>query len=217
MLERDYILRMFQMLGQALSRIVFFKETKGYAQALVEIDKAAPAILGLSVDMIERIPVSGLRDVLGSDPALLHSKLYAAGVLLKEKAEILELQEESDGSARLYMKSLVLFVEDLSPLKDREDDREIKSIDFAIEKLKEYELPVELKHRLVLYFEIMGRYDQAENTVFEIVDDDRGYLKEGISFYERLLLKSDSELESGRLPRNEVEESLAVLQKRSAD
>ncbi|MCL5267383.1 MAG: DUF6483 family protein [Bacteroidetes bacterium] len=208
---------MFQMLGRALSRIIFFKETKSYAEALTEINNAAPAILGLNMDMLERIPVSGLRDVLGSDPALLHSKLYAAGVLLKEKAEILELQEGWDESARLYMKSLVLFVDDLSALKDREDDREINSVDFVVDKLKDYELPVDLKQRLVLYFEITGRYDQAENTVFEIVEEDPGYLKEGISFYERLLLKSDSELESGRLPRNEVEESLAELQKRFED
>lgn len=202
------------MLGRALSRILFFKETKKYTEAIAEIDSAASTILGLNMEMIERIPPSALKDVLGSDPALLRSRLYAAGVLLKEKGEVLELQENWDDSAELYVKSLAFFIEEMPDLKDPESEKEIRSIDFVIDKVSDFELPVGLKRRLVGYFENTGRYDKAENTIFEIIDEDGSYLGEGISFYERLLLKSEEELEDGRLPRNEVEESLAELRRK---
>ncbi len=214
MLERDYILRLFQMLGQAVSRIVFFKETKDYAEALAEVNKAVPAVLGLNMEMIELMPASGMKDLLGSDPALLHSKMYAAGALLKEKAEILGLQEKTDESAVLYMKSLGFLMDDVAVLANREDDKEIRTIDYVLDKLREFEIPTETKKKIVLYQEVIGRYDKAENMIFEILDEDAGYLNDGISFYKRLLLKPDADLESGGLPRKEVDESLAELQDR---
>jgi len=213
-IERDYILRMFKLLGQALSRILFFKEIKRYDEALAEVDNAVKSILGLNIDMIERMPIAGLKDILGSDPALLHSKLCAAGALLKEKGEISEIQGKVDESMRLYMKSLSLFMEELPVFEDLEEEKGIRAIDFVIDKLKEYELSPEMKKRLAAYFEKMGRYDKLEDILFEITEEDRSFLQNGISFYERLLLKSDRELEEGHLPRNEVQDGITELQKK---
>lgn len=211
MIERDYILRMFKLLGQALARILFFKEMKEYDKALTETDNSARTIFGMDIDMIEKMTVNGLRDVLGSDPVLVRSKLYSAGVLLKEKGEILELQNNEDESVRVYMKSLSLFMEELPVFEDFDDEKGIQAIDYVIRKLTDYELPIELKKKLASYFEKMGRYDKLEDLVFEIVDEDAGFVPEGIPFYERLLLKSDIELEAGHLPRKEVEVGLAEL------
>lgn len=214
MIERDYILRMFKLLGQALARVLFFKEVKEYDAALAEVDKASQSLLGLNMDMIERMPVGGLKDVLGSDPSLLRSRLHVAGALLKEKGEILEFQGNEDECVRLYIKSLHLFMEEVPAREELEDERVVRTIDSAIDKLKDYELPIELKQRLPVYFENLGRYDKSEDVIFEIVEDNRGFLHDGISFYERLLLRSDAELEKGNLPRNEVEDGLAELQRK---
>ena len=214
MIERDYIMRLFMVLGRAASRIMFFRETKKYDKALAEIDNAARTLLGLSLEMIERMPVAGMKDVLGSDPALLRPKLYTAGVLLKEKAETLALQKNEDQSVDLYMKSLYFFMDTVPELNDFGDTRGIQTIDFVIDKLRDYELPIDLRCRLAAYFENLGRYDKSEDVIFEIVDEDPRFLQDGISFYKRLLLKSDFELADGHLPRNEVEESLAQLRKK---
>lgn len=214
MIERDYILRMFNLLGQALARILFFKEIKEYDEALVEVDNATRSLLGLNVDMLERVPVAGLKDLLGSDPALLHSKLYASGALLKEKGEILELQNKEDESVGMYMKSLCLFMEAIPKFKDSDDEKAVSTTDFVINKLKDYELPVELKQRLATYFEKVGKYDKLEDIIFEIVEGGAGFLQFGVSSYERLLLRSDVELEAGHLPRDEVQEGLAELRKK---
>jgi tetratricopeptide (TPR) repeat protein len=202
---------MFNLLGQALSRILFLKEIKKYDEALVETDNAAKSILGLNIDAIERMPVGGLKSILGSDPAVLHSRFYTAGSLLKVRGEILEFQEKEDESVRLYMKSLSLFMEEFSAFEEFDGGKEIQAIDFVIEKLRDYELPLELKERLADYFEKMRRYDKLEDTIFEIIDEDVAFVQNGISFYERLLLKPDDELTDGHLPRNEVEDGLAEL------
>jgi len=213
MIERDYILRMSNLLGQGLARILFFREMKEYEKALTETDNCARTVLGLNIDLIERMPVAGLVDLLGSDPALLHSKLYVAGSLLKEKGEILEFQEIEDEGMSLYMKSLSLFMQGMPANEDLEE-KGIRAVDFVLDKLKFYELPVELKKQLVVFFESIKRFDKSEDVIFEIVEDDAGFVQYGISFYERLLLKSDDELEKGCLPRNEVEDGLADLQKK---
>jgi hypothetical protein len=214
MIERDYILRMFKLLGQALSRIWFFKEMKEYDSALTETDNSARTILGLNLDMIERMPISRLKDILGSDPSLVGSKLFAAGMLLKEKGELLELQNEEDGSVVLYMKSLSLFMEGLPAFEDFDDEKRIQAIDSVIGKLKAYELPVELRKKLESYFEKTGRYDKSEDMIFEIVGEDESFAPDAFSFYERLLLKSDRELEEGCLPRNEAVAGLAELRRK---
>jgi Family of unknown function (DUF6483) len=216
MIERDYILRMFKLLGQALTRILFFKEIKEYDKALAEIDNGAQTIFGLNIEMLELMPIAGLKDILGADRTLLQSKFYTAATLLKEKGEILELQKKEDESVSLYLRSLHLFMAEASAFEDLDDKRGTETIDFVVNKLKEYDLPVELKQRLAVYYEKLGRFDKLDDVIFEIIEEDAGFVQDGILFYERLLLKSDSELEEGHLPRNEVKQGLADLQNRIA-
>ncbi len=214
MIERDYILRMFNLLGQAVARILFFKETKNYGDALVEVDNSTRSLLGLNVDMLERMPLDGLKGIFGSDPALLYSKLYTAGAVLKEKGEILELQNKEDESVGIYMKSLSLFTEGLPEFENLEHEKAVRTIDFVIDKSRDYELPSELKQRIASYFERLRRYDKLEDIIFEMAEDDISCLQFGISSYERLLLKSDDELSEGHLPRDEVLEGLADLRRK---
>ncbi len=202
------------MLGRALARIMFFRETKSYDAALLEIDNAGRSLLGLNTETIERLPADGLKDVLGSDPALLMSRLYTAGVLLKEKAEIFDLMEGERDSVPLYLKALRLMTENIEGIEELDGEKAITNVDAAVEKLKEYELPDDLERRLVSYFEHTGRYDRSEDLIFEMIERDPAFVDEGISFYERLLAKSDSDLQNGRLPRNEVEDALNELRQK---
>lgn len=202
------------MLGRALARILFFKETKSYDAALLEIDNTGRSLLGLNTDTIERLPSTGLKSVLGSDPPLLRSRLYTAGVLLEEKAEILDLMESGRDRAPLYVKALRLMTEDIESIEELDGERGIANVDRVIEKLREYELPDDLERRLISYFEHTGRYDRSEDLIFEMVEKDPAFVDEGIAFYERLMAKTDSDLENGRLPRSEVEDALHELRQK---
>jgi hypothetical protein len=180
MFERDYILRMFSMLGRALSRIIFFRETKNYDAALLEIENTGRSLLGLNTDTIERLPAADLKNVLGSDPSLVQSRLYTAGVLLKEKGEILELKDESTDSAGLFLKALRLMTEEIKGIAEIDGQKGIANIDAVVERLKDYELPTDMKRRLIDYFEYSGRFDKAEDVIFEMVDESPSFAGEKI-------------------------------------
>jgi Family of unknown function (DUF6483) len=216
MFERDYILRMFTILGRALARILFFRETKSYDSALLEIDNTALTLLGLNTETIERLPVDGLKDLLGPDPALLLSRLYTSGVVLKEKAEVLHLMGHEEESAELFMKSLRILTEDTKGIGDMDGGKGAATLASVILSLREYEIPADLKKRLVDFYDFSGSFDKADDIVFELVEDDPEYLRDAISFYERLMQKSDTELENGRLPRGEVQDAIDSLRTRLA-
>ena len=60
----------------------------------------------------------------------------------------------------------------------------------------------------------MGRYAQAEDLLYELLEAAPGskqMVVQGVSFYQRLLQKSNQELITGNLPRAEIEEGLAEL------
>jgi tetratricopeptide (TPR) repeat protein len=62
--------------------------------------------------------------------------------------------------------------------------------------------------------EALGQYGDAEDIVFEILDDDpdsTAAVDHGIAFYQRLLALTDEELEAGNLPRDEVRAAFAEL------
>ena len=92
MIERDYIMRMIQMLVQALIRIFSFKEKKEYPQALNEIQNASKTLIGVELDVIRRLSDVQIIDLLTLVKDFGGLKCYLAGMLLKEEAEILELQ-----------------------------------------------------------------------------------------------------------------------------
>src|SRR6266540_3284155 len=64
---------------------------------------------------------------------------------------------------------------------------------------------------LARVLESLGRYADAEDALFEAIDDlpaDTGLVDAGIAFYQRLLALQDADLETGGLPREEVKSSL---------
>jgi hypothetical protein len=70
---------------------------------------------------------------------------------------------------------------------------------------------------LARVLESLGRYADAEDVLFEAIDDlpaDTGLVDAGIAFYQRLLALEDADLETGGLPRDEVRSGLAELLRR---
>jgi hypothetical protein len=68
-----------------------------------------------------------------------------------------------------------------------------------------------LLEKLFAYYEQAGKYDEAEDVVFDLVATNTEYRSLAVSFFERLLKKSDEELQAGGLTREEVHESLAAM------
>jgi CheY-like chemotaxis protein len=79
------------------------------------------------------------------------------------------------------------------------------------------DLPSRQRMDLCRLQEAVGRYADAEDSLFEVIDgdpDDGAAVDQGIAFYQRLLAKEDADLEAGGLPRDEVRAALAELLRR---
>lgn len=80
-----------------------------------------------------------------------------------------------------------------------------------LESIRVGELPARVGVLLMCHHEHSGQFAAAEDVLFELRDtlgysDWLGEL--GVSFYKRILMRSDTELSMGNLPRTEVAEGL---------
>src|SRR5438270_455843 len=85
--------------------------------------------------------------------------------------------------------------------------------------LETFELPQKTKLAVFSYFESKGKYARANDMLFEMIETgedlvDAGVVGQGRVFYERLRSKSDTELETGGISREKVEQSLAQLEEK---
>ena len=93
--------------------------------------------------------------------------------------------------------------------------RYLRQIESLTEALSVYPPVPAVQQRLVFHHERQGDFADAEDVLFELVDaGHEEIIAAGIELYQRLLAKSDDELERGQLPREEVEDGLSQLRSR---
>ena len=83
-------------------------------------------------------------------------------------------------------------------------------------KLANYDLPSTTRTLLFPYYEYIGQYGKAEDTLFDLLEtspSDHALLTQGQAFYQRLQHKSLQDLAAGNLSPEEVEEGLSELQR----
>jgi hypothetical protein len=214
MIERDYLMRMINVLIVALARVLRLKHDKEYPQALLTIQTTGKTLLGIDGQLVAQFSVLQLMQLFGSDLSVAVPKSYVLGVLLKEEAEIRGLMSEDAVSHDLYVKSLSLLIESYLRFEEPVDPGHLALMDEILGKLRRQSLPVDLLERVFKYEEAMGRYARAEDALHSILESEPGYAVEGMRFYERLLRKSDDQLAAGDLPRDEVLEAMAELKRR---
>ncbi len=214
MIEQDYFMRMVSMLSAMLARIVHLKGQKDFPRALLEIQSTGKTLLGIDSVLIRRCSPAELGVLLGTDPSLAIPKVYILGLLLREEAAIRAMTGENDESALLSLKSLELLLDAwLREGKPAAPDH-AAAIDDMLASLAGYALPCDLLGKVMSFHEEMGRFDSAENVLFDIMAANPEFREEGFRFYRRLLQKSDEALIAGKLPRNEVLEGMADLKTR---
>lgn len=212
MIERDYIMRMIQMLVQVLARILFHKKGAQYPEALDEIQRGSKQIVGVELDVLRRLSDTQMIDMLLLDVSLGIPKCYAVGMLLKEEAEILDLQSKKSESADAYVKSLSLLTEASLRHGRTFDARHGEAILQLAAKLGGLQVPVHARKKLFHHFERVGEFKRARDVLRAVIEEEPGFSGEGIRFYQRLKERSDQELSAGNLSREEIDKELLELQ-----
>lgn len=211
MIERDYIMRMLSQLVQMLTRVLVHKKAYDYPQAKREIEGAYKSLLGVSADFIRTFSDIQLIEMFGKDVETAGAKWYILGALLKEEADIHQISQEDDKSIAGYTKALSLLLTSFLDLLKPIESHHVELIEDCVQQLKAVEMPLQIMEKLFLFYEQSGRYDKAENILFDLVKSDVSYKERGFAFYERLLKKTSEELRAGGLPRNEVLDGIENL------
>ena len=210
-ITRDYFLRMIHQLAQALAKVLKLNQIEQYDEALEEIQRSSKQLVGMDLRLLTTLSDNEHIRLLSLGDRFEVEKCVVAAELLRQIGDVKELQGNDAERYHCYSTSLSLFLELLFRESETLPKEYFDKIDVLISKLSAYELTPALLKKLFRFYGSVGRYDAAENTLFDLVGRDAAFCTEGVRFYERLRTKSDEELERGNLPRGEVEAGLKEL------
>lgn len=214
MLREDYLLRIIRQAAQAIAHILGLTVEQRYAQALEAIDHTLQEFLGLSSELLARLPESTLLEMMSVGGVADAGRILFLAEMLAMQGDIYAAQGDEAEARRRRLKSLNLYLEvarlsEPSALADQ-----LARIEGLAGALRPSGLPPETLAGLFHCLEATGRYAKAEDALFGLIEASprpAAAIEEGVAFYERLRTRSDAELVAGDLPRSEVEESLAEL------
>jgi hypothetical protein len=211
----DYIVRLIEQFSRILARIISKKQAKAYTEALFEAENTYKRLIGLEAQLIHSLSDADLIEWLNTGDTLDIEKCVITAELLREEAEIKELSGcMREDFTPLYIKSFSLYHEVLNHREIPGPTIHIERVQFVVNKLESMDLPLKTRYKLFRTNEMLGNLGKAEDLLYDLIQADYpGIRIEGKDFYERLLRKSDQELETGNLPRKEVEEGLAWIEK----
>ncbi len=184
------------------------------AQADELLDKAFLDLTGQGAEAVSRLSEDELMARLTMEGPTHTIRIKAAMLvaLLQQAGEAHATAERDAEAEACWLKALnlllVLQMQDL----DFEMPEFVPTIDLLRSQLGE--LPLRTEAALWRHYERIGMYAKSEDALFSLLaaEPDNDVLKtEARAFYDRLLRQSDAALESGNLPRAEVQEGLAKI------
>jgi len=212
-IERDYIMRMINLLAQFLTRVLLHRSAREFPQARRELEAAYKSLLGMSPGLAREFSDEQLIGMFGRDQDTVVLKSYILGSLIRQEGEI--LVTEGKDASREFLHSLSLLLTAFLLAGNEAQEGHSSAIEEVVGHLCNVEIPPHIREKLLTYYDRRGRYDKAEDVLFELVESDPGWVDNGIKFYERLLSRPDAELEGGGLPRSEVVEGMSELRRMS--
>ena len=211
MLQRDYLMKMTQLLVAVLAKVLFHKEKNNFDDAQQELESAAKSMVGIDLKLISILSIGDILQLMKTSDVYAGRCLVSAE-LLKEYGDILIEKGKPEDSADIYHKSLCLYIEAMLTKEVPYRVDYYPKINFLISLSNKLNFSPAFKQQLFEYYEMSGQYSRAEDILFEMIEDEvEGIDKKGIKFYERLQKFSDEELFKGNLSREEVDESLLEI------
>lgn len=209
MLQRDYFLRMAEMLASVLAKVLFNKQNNNYEEAEKEIETAAKTIVGLDLNIINILSTDDIIKLMKTT-GLYAGRCLISAELLKEYADVHELNGKASGSIKL--KSLSLYIEALLSKELPEPEKYFSKINDLIKGIPGDEVSDELSLKLIDYYEFSGQFSKAEDLIFELIEKNSSeIIDRSVSFYKKLQHRTDDELLKGNLSREEVNDALEEI------
>jgi tetratricopeptide (TPR) repeat protein len=217
MIRRDYIIRLIEEFVEALARIRDLKNERRTGEAALLTEQEFKRISGIDSESLLKLSETELLAKLIQDDALqsVREKIFFLTTLLKEAGDIAVAEGRTVESRACYLKGLHLLLDSLARANAFEQPEFVPKVELFVDALDE--IPLQTSVLLMEHYERTGQFAKAEDSLFAILDaepENTAALEFGISFYNRLLGQTDSQLNDGNLPRAEVESGLAELHDR---
>lgn len=212
--EKDYIMNMIRQFTNAIASIMGLKAENKIKESQEVLMDTLKDFTGLNIEVLEALPYEILIQKVSGSSGINSVKNLVLAELLNQQADIYAIKGEMSRARNLYLMSLNIMINVILKGDHLVLEKNQGKVNELIEKIGRFEVPKESKMLLFPYYELTNNYAKAEDVLFELIDKtevNKDLLEEGIAFYERLLVKDQTELEKGNLPIDEVFEGLASL------
>ena len=183
-------------------------------EALGMFDEAYRPLLGVGTGVVAALDDAQLVDMLtsGSNPDM--RRVALALELLKTEADLYAGAGQAGEAAVRYRRAVAL-AGTLAARSERLLDRELAAD--LVKRAENVQLSVSQRLAAARVLEALGRYADAEDALFEVIDerpDDPEPVDEAIAFCQRLRPLEPEQLAAGGLSLQEVNDTLAELLRR---
>lgn len=214
MYKKDYMMTMIEELALFLGRLLFLRETRRFDIAIQEIDEFCIRLFRRTAGELVAMPHEDLVALCTNEqgePDVLPTIGMAS--MLKELGDIVALRAEpGDDPCSFHTRSLALFLHVYGNGTRALPAEVPERIELVVEKSAACDLPSFVKLQLFRFLELRGFYSDAEDLLFELIDEAAPNAREeGLAFYDRLSVKDDDDLANGDLPREEIAEGRDAL------
>ena len=207
-------MRQIEQVGQLLAHILGLAKGGRGDEALGMFDEAYKPLLGVGTGVVAVLDDAQLVDLLtsGSNPDM--RRVALALQLLKAEADLYAGIGQMPEAAARYRRAIAL-AGCLAARSER-----LLDVDLAgdlLARAEGLELSVSQRLRLARVLEALGRYADAEDAMFELIDehpDDPEPVEQAIAFCQRLRPLEPERLAAGGLPLEEVNATLGELLRR---
>lgn len=219
MFRNDYVMRMVEQFTNALGALLRLKKQLKPQEAMNFLGETYKRLFGLHPNVAKALSERDLVELLRREGEATREKLLILGKLLQEEADLSDMLDRHSESHRLRLKSLHVMLSAASEPQTEQWLDVPGEVDRLLEQLEGYTLPMTTKQLLWTYYGTANAFAKAEDVLFELLeqfkDRDEGsreaygaLLEEAVAYYEQLLTLDSETLEAGRLPMDEVQESL---------
>jgi hypothetical protein len=172
MIRRDYILRMIAEFMEALARMRSLKKGEHWQELSAELDFQFKKLLGRGAPAVAQLSETELLALLveeGPTHAVREKTLVLTTLLLEAGDVAMAEHRVNDGHA-CYGKALNLLLDTLARGEALECPEFVPKVDAVLAALAGAALPLPTQARLMQYYERMGEFAKAEDTLFALLD-----------------------------------------------
>ena len=212
-MQTDWLVQQLSQFARVLAMILGLKKREEYRAAQETIEEALNTLLNLDLDKLRTLPPTELfrRLTIAETTMVGREKVLFAAALLDQAGDIHAEQDQAEMSAACHVQALLLLLELLITDDHVSLPNYAPTVEDVLAKIDPETLPLDTRHATMLYFEKVGAYAEAEDTLFGMLDAVAGdpdtttdLFAIGELFYERLQQLDDERLIAGNLARSEI-------------